>query len=487
MMLSVSRNHLCRICLNIIRIYLTNPVVGPLSTEMVMSPFHLISRSSSSISLLNSNIVNRLSYPMHLLTHTRVMSTAKALISNTSLNSNPMIRSSFFLNAQPSYSFSSCIPSSITSQTGIVDYRKVIRKYEHISFYHTYSKYLPKSAKRRINKRLRLAMKPVLDESKFKRAQAKLPPRFTSVDLHNVIVLVHDPLLCLELFKWASENPRFRHDVNTYHVIIKKLGAAKMYEEMDRIVNEVLANTGIGSEALFNTIIYFFTQDRKLTKAVNVFTHMRDSKNEDYRPSISTYNLLFSAFLSRRYNTYVNHLYMETIRCLFTQMLNDRLEPDIFALNCMVKGYVLSLHLNDALRIFHQMGVVYKCLPNSFTYDYLIHGLCAQGRTRNARDLFDEMKSKGFVPSNKSYNSLVNSLALGGEVDEALSLLWDMGENQRYADFITFQTVSDEMFQQRGYGDAKILLKKLRGEKLLDDQAYKKLLIKLDDNCRELN
>lgn len=485
-MLSVTRDHLPRICFSRTCIYVIsispNPMSNPLSIKKNRSPFYLHSQFNFFISSHDLNFVNR-------------TSNVKALVSNVSLIPNLIFNplsltsksSPFFLHSQFTYSIPLYNSNSITSQSKKSHTSQVIQKYEHISFYHTYSKYLPKSVKRRINKRLRLAMRPVLDESKFKRAQSKLPPRFTSIDLHNVIALVHDPLVCLELFKWASENPRFRHDVNTYHVTIKKLGAAKMYEEMDGIVNEVLANPGIGSEALFNTIIYFFTQDRKLTKAVNVFTYMRDSKDENSRPSIRTYNLLFSAFLSRGFNTYVNHMYMETIRCLFTQMVNDGVEPDIFSLNSMIKGYVLSLHLNDALRIFHQMGVVYKCLPNSFSYDYLVHGLCAQGRTKNARDLFDEMKTKGFVPSNKSYNSLVNSLALGGEVDEALSLLWEMGESQRYADFITFQTVLEEMFRRRGYGDAKLLLKKLRGEKLLDDQAYKKLMIKLDENRRELN
>ncbi|CAH2042708.1 unnamed protein product [Thlaspi arvense] len=240
-----------------------------------------------------------------------------------------------------------------------------------------------------------------------------------------------DPLVCLELFKWALQQPRFRHNVSTYHITIKKLGVAKLYPEMEDIVNEVLSDPHVGSEALYNTIIYFFTEDRKLTKAVNIFKHMKNCKNVERRPSIRTYNLLFSAFLSRGSSTYINRMNMETIRCLFKQMVNDGVEPDIFSLNSMIKGCVLSLHINDALRIFHQMGVVYNCMPNSFSYDCLIHGLCAQGRTKNARKLCDEMKKKGFVPSSKSYNSLVNSLALGGEVDEALNYLREMIQNQR--------------------------------------------------------
>ncbi|XP_057484319.1 pentatricopeptide repeat-containing protein At2g27800, mitochondrial-like isoform X2 [Actinidia eriantha] len=359
--------------------------------------------------------------------------------------------------------------------------------YVHFSFYHSYSKPLPRSLRRRINKRLKSAMKPVLDEARFQRSVSQLPPRFTAEELCNVITLQEDPLVCLELFNWASEQPRFRHDVSTYHITIKKLGAVKMYEEMEDIVNQVLDVPDIGSEALYNTIIYFFTEDRKLTKAVDVYKHMRNSKNVEWRPSIRTFNLLFSAFLSRGTNSYINHMYMETIRCLFKQMVNDGIEPDIFSLNSMIKGYVLSLHVNDALRIFHQMGVVYNCLPNSFSFDYLIHGLCAQGRTKNARDLFNKMKKSGFVPSSKSYNSLVNSLALGGEVDKAVNLLWEMIKSKRSADFITYRTVLDEICRQQRLGDAMTLLKELQEKELVDSHTYRKLLHELVDSHRNLN
>ncbi|KAK9998414.1 hypothetical protein SO802_018017 [Lithocarpus litseifolius] len=352
-----------------------------------------------------------------------------------------------------------------------------------LSLYSLYSTKAPsRSFRRRESKRSKLNSKPILDEAQFQRAVSQLPPRFTAEELCNVITFIEDPIVCLELFNWASQQHRFSHDVCTYHVTIKKLGAARMYEEMDDVVNQVLAVQCVGSEALYNTIIYFFTEARRLTRAVNIFNHMRNSRNLDCRPSIRTYNLLFAAFLSRGNNSYINHMYMETIRCLFRQMVNDGIQPDIFTLNSMIKGYVLSLHVNDALRIFHQMDVVYKCLPNSFSYDYLIHGLCAQGRTNNAKQLCDEMKQNGFIPSNKSYNSLVNALALGGEVDEAVRYLWEMIEKRRSADFITCRTVLDEICRQGKVGEAMRLLKELQEKDIVDGYTYRKLLFVLEDD-----
>ncbi|KAL3850764.1 hypothetical protein ACJIZ3_012646 [Penstemon smallii] len=345
----------------------------------------------------------------------------------------------------------------------------------------TYKGPISRSLRKRISKRAKAASKPVLNESLFHKSISQLQSRFTPEELHNVIVLQHDPLVCFELFNWASQQHRFKHNVCTYHITIKKLGAAKMYEEMDNIVNQVLAVPSLGSEALFNTMIYYFTEARKLIRAVNIYKHMRDCRKLDCRPSIRTYNILFTALLSRGKNSYINHMYMETIRSLFKQMVDDGVEPDTFCLNSMIKGYVLSLHVNDALRIFHQMEVVYNCQPNSYSYNYLIHGLCAQGRTNNARELCDRMKENGFVPSGKSYNSLVNSLALEGNVDEAVKFLWEMSENQRLADYITYRTVLDEVTRQKRSGDAVRLLDELQKKNLVDGQMHRKLSSELDD------
>ncbi|VFQ83648.1 unnamed protein product [Cuscuta campestris] len=339
-----------------------------------------------------------------------------------------------------------------------------------------------RSLRRRMRKRALAASKPVLDESRVQKAMEKLPPRFTPEDLYNVMSVEEDPLVCLELFNWASTQHRFRHDVLTYHVTIKRLGAASMYKEMDDIVNQVLSVPYIGSEALFNTMIHYFIKAKKLIRAVNIFKHMQNSMKMDCRPSIITYNILFSGLLTVGRNTYISYMYMEAARNLFKQMINDGIEPDVFSLNYMIKGYVLSLHVNDALRIFHQMGAVYKCHPNSFSYDYLIHGLCAQGRTKNAQELCDEMKMKGFTPSSKSYNSLVNAFALGGEVENAVEYLWEMNENQRTVDFITYRTVVDEICRQQSVQDAVCFLKELQEKNLVGGYSYKRLVYELEDS-----
>ncbi|KAH9626512.1 hypothetical protein KSS87_022139 [Heliosperma pusillum] len=336
--------------------------------------------------------------------------------------------------------------------------------------------------RKRVNRRLRLARKPVLDVAQFNKAVSQLPARFTADDLQNVLVLENDAFVCLELFNWASKQHRFEHSVTTFHKTIQKLGIAGMIEEMYDVVDQLLTRPHFGSEALYNTIIYYYTKARKLSRAVTVFKHMKKVESSDCMPSIKTYNFLFAAFLARGRNTYINHMYMGSMECLFKQMINDRIEPDIFSLNAMIHGYVLSNHVNDALRIFHQMGVVYTTVPDALTYDHLIYGLCAQSRTNNASELFNDMREKGFDASGKTYNSLVNALALVGEVDKALKYLWEMTVSRKSVDFITYKTILDEFCRKGRAVEALNLLKEFKEKRLVDEVAYKKLVIILKDD-----
>ncbi|MQL75504.1 hypothetical protein Taro_007891 [Colocasia esculenta] len=310
----------------------------------------------------------------------------------------------------------------------------------------------------------------------------QLPPRFSTDDLCLLLELQRDPLLCLQLFHWASQQPRFRHDASTHLATIKKLGAARLYQEMDAVAAQAFAAPAAPSEDLFDTAIYFYTEARMLSKAVNVYKRMRDSPAAvACRPTLRTYNLLFTALLGKGSNSYINYVYMDTIRSLFRQMVDAGIEPDVFALNAVIKGYVMSLHLNDALRVFHQMGIVYRCVPNEHSYNYLVHGLCAQGRTNNAKELYMEMKGKGFVPSEKAYNSLVCALAMAGDVEEAVAILREMGERRKLADFITYRTVLDEMCRQGRVKDAMVLLRDLQERDLVDGRAHRELMYGIQD------
>ncbi|KAL9811674.1 putative tetratricopeptide-like helical domain superfamily, RBM48, RNA recognition [Arabidopsis thaliana] len=335
----------------------------------------------------------------------------------------------------PNFTSSRFHTSSSLPQSQIEGSISSVGRLASVSMCTQYSTSVPtRSLRRRISNRKKSSTKPILNESKFQETISKLPPRFTPEDLADAITLEEDPFLCFHLFNWASQQPRFTHENCSYHIAIRKLGAAKMYKEMDDIVNQVLSVRHVGNENLYSSIIFYFTKAGKLIRAVNIFRHMVNSRNLECRPTMRTYHILFKALLGRGNNSFTNHVYMETVRSLFRQMVDSGIEPDVFALNCLVKG-----------------------------------------RTINARELLSEMKGKGFVPNGKSYNSLVNAFALSGKIDDAVKCLWEMIENGRVVDFISYRTLVDESCRKGKYDEATRLLEMLREKQLVDIDSYDKL------------
>ncbi|KAG7603631.1 Pentatricopeptide repeat [Arabidopsis thaliana x Arabidopsis arenosa] len=328
---------------------------------------------------------------------------ARLSLPNPNFTSSRFHTSSSLPQSQIEGSISSSLLQDLSIIHGVIAIASTSQgRLASVSMCTQYSTSVPtRSLRRRISNRKKSSTKPILNESKFQETISKLPPRFTPEDLADAITLEEDPFLCFHLFNWASQQPRFTHENCSYHIAIRKLGAAKA---------------------------------GKLIRAVNIFRHMVNSRNLECRPTMRTYHILFKALLGRGNNSFTNHVYMETVRSLFRQMVDSGIEPDVFALNCLVKG-----------------------------------------RTINARELLSEMKGKGFVPNGKSYNSLVNAFALSGKIDDAVKCLWEMIENGRVVDFISYRTLVDESCRKGKYDEATRLLEMLREKQLVDIDSYDKL------------
>ena len=68
--------------------------------------------------------------------------------------------------------------------------------------------------------------------------------------------------------------------------------------------------------------------------------------------------------------------------------------------------------------------------------------------TDNAMFIYQDMIGRGFVPSNMVYNSLVNSLSLGGELQRATEVLREMILRGGVPDFITYKTLVDGLCKE---------------------------------------
>ncbi|KAL6845579.1 hypothetical protein ACP4OV_025074 [Aristida adscensionis] len=310
-------------------------------------------------------------------------------------------------------------------------------------------------------------------------AIASLPSRLTPPVLASSLASTPDARLLLPLLTHSLRLPAFRPDPAPFLVALKRLAAADLYADFDRAcaLSFSLLPSLPGPGPLLRAALYFYCQFRRLGKAFHVYTLMRASADPAARPAADTYHALFTALLSRGGgDTMVHYMYMDTVSALFKQMLEEGIPPDTRALNVLVRGYAQSLHVNDALRVFHQMRPLYGCEPDALTYSYLVHGLSSQGRTKNARELFDEMRGKGLVPTEPAYNAFVSALAIAGEAEEAEQAMWEMAKSGRVVDDITRRAVVEELSRAGKRDDADRVARQMEERGIVGSRELQQLL-----------
>ncbi|CAO2182910.1 unnamed protein product [Urochloa humidicola] len=321
-------------------------------------------------------------------------------------------------------------------------------------------------------------------------AIASLPSRLTPPALASSLASTSDARLLLPLLTHSLRLPAFRPDPGPFLVAIKRLAAADLYADFDRAcalafsLLPSLPSPGL----LLRDALYFYCQFGRLGKAFHVYTLMRASADPAARPAAGTYHALFTALLSRgRGDSLVHYMHMDNVSALFRQMLEEGIPPDTRTLNVLVRGYAQSLHLNDALRVFHQMRPLYGCEPDAATYSYLVHGLSAQGRTRNARELFDEMRERGLLPTEPACNAFVSALAMAGEAEDAERVMWEMARAGRVVDDITRRALVEELWRAGKRKDADRLAREMEEKGIVNARELQALLSSIHDDDGDEN
>ncbi|KAI3787435.1 hypothetical protein L1987_41898 [Smallanthus sonchifolius] len=177
------------------------------------------------------------------------------------------------------------------------------------------------------------------------------------------------------------------------------------------------------------------------------------SEEFKFKLSVRCYNTLLMC-LSR-------FLMIDDMKCVFLEMLDDEVMPNIYTYNSMVNGYcklgevdvagfaliqalcsrgsveeahelvnslkVKGLKVNEVLyttlidgyfqigkadtglTLFNKM-LINDCLPNSWTYNVLIHGLCKEDKIQEASIFIGKMIKVGFKPEITTFTILIEGL-----------------------------------------------------------------------------
>ncbi|KAG5567205.1 hypothetical protein RHGRI_002683 [Rhododendron griersonianum] len=302
-----------------------------------------------------------------------------------------------------------------------------------------------------------------------------LKPGFTPSDVDAALKSQPDPDLALDIFRWTAQQRGYKHTDLTYFTIIQISVKCKRFGHAQTLIDEVLAGACPPSAPLYNSIVRFCCSRRFLfNRAFDVYKKML--KSDEAKPSLETYTLLFNSLLRRFNKLNVCYVYLHAVRSLTKQMKASGVIPDAFVLNMIVKAYSKCLEVDEAIRVFHEMGL-YGCEPNAYTYSYIVKGLCEKGRVSQGLGFYKEMRGKNLVPKNSAYMILICSLAMERRFEDAIEIVFDMLGNSLAPDLLTYKTVLEGLCREGRGNDAFELLEVLKKrDKMMNDKTYKTLL-----------
>ncbi|KDP21012.1 hypothetical protein JCGZ_21483 [Jatropha curcas] len=245
----------------------------------------------------------------------------------------------------------------------------------------------------------------------------------------------------------------FRHDHNTFRVMISKLLSSNQFRPAEEMLSRMKEEKCSIPEDVFLSFCRAYGRVHRPLDAIRVFHKMNDF---ECKPTQKSYITVFAILVEENQ--------LKVAMRFYRYMKEMGISPTVVSLNILIKALCKNSGTIDAaFRIFREMPN-HGCNPDSYTFGTLINGLCRSGKTNEAKELFKEMKLKGCLPSVVTYTSLIHGLCQSKNIDEAMGLLEDMTTEGIQPNVFTYSSLMDGLCKNGRSSQALKLLVMMVGK-----------------------
>ncbi|KAG9452412.1 hypothetical protein H6P81_005316 [Aristolochia fimbriata] len=283
-------------------------------------------------------------------------------------------------------------------------------------------------------------------------------------------------------FCWASQQPVFVHNSDTYNFMMGILGKTRQFESMVEMLEE-MGKKGLLTIETFIISIRAFAAAREMKKAVGIFELMRkynfevgidtfnclldevgraklakeaqalfEKLKDCFQPDLRTYSVLLSGWCK------VKNL-LEASK-VWNEMIDKGMKPDIVAHNTMLEGLFSGQRRPEAIKLFELMKAKGPG-PNVRSYTIVIRDLCKKGKMEAAMNYFNEMLDNGCEPDPAVYTCLIVGYGNEKKMDKVYGLLQEMKEKGCPPDGRTYNALIKLMTNRNMPDDAVRIYKKM--------------------------
>ncbi|GBB95819.1 hypothetical protein RclHR1_02620010 [Rhizophagus clarus] len=237
---------------------------------------------------------------------------------------------------------------------------------------------------------------------------------------------------------------------------------------------------------LYNMLIHLYIKFNDFSMARLLFDQMSES---EFKPNVVTFNTFI--------NGYVNQKDLKEARKYFDEMVKRRISPNVEVYNTLLKGYLNIYGMSAVKKIFSQMSN-HDIAPDAVTYNTLMQYIKKQNRIddyERAIDQYRTMIKKSIVPSDRTFNILLNSVIMrdirksrlhyrrlakykGTEESMELSLILNEMSSKGYIiDVVTYSILMKNFVHYKKMEEAEKLLQQMKNNVINPNQYIFNIMI----------
>lgn len=283
-----------------------------------------------------------------------------------------------------------------------------------------------------------------------------LNPQFVRLILKKL----DSPCSAMRFFEWAKLQPGFKHDTQTYDMLVNILGRSKDFENLQRVLLERSAACCSNSAEAFLFAAAWHDDADMLNEVMKMFEKLELSLRRD------AYEMLIAALCEK------NHV-NATLRVL-EKMASADCAPRMSTYRPLIQVYCQKKQMHKVQEVFEMM----KDSPqDSICYNLVLSALFNMKKFEKATQFLQRMVDMGCKPEAYTYNTMIRAVCKMGDTDLAIRLfdrLEEEGINPLYS---TYWYLLDGLLQFRGFDEAhSFLIQQCGKDSKLDTSNYNYLM-----------
>lgn len=165
---------------------------------------------------------------------------------------------------------------------------------------------------------------------------------FTPHLVNEVLRCQQDVDKAMGFFEHVRKQPYYKHNSRTLAKMLTLLGAAKRYDEVERLVESLRKERTVLDTQLFNTLIHIYGGGNMIEKALRILDEFR---KDGGRPTAYTYSSMIQVFM--KLGDVQNGMAM------YRQMLQAKFVPDHTTFNIVIDSLAKADQVGAGVFSFH--------------------------------------------------------------------------------------------------------------------------------------